>query len=72
FVEDEAALPSVKARLKAPAAGRLKGSGPVHLVFDVADLGQEVEVVLPGRWQLGPEMNRAIKDTKGVGNVEEF
>ncbi|MEM9097832.1 MAG: DNA polymerase III subunit alpha [Pseudomonadota bacterium] len=72
FVEGPEALPSIKARLKAPAAKRLKGQGPVHLVFDTPEHESEVELVLPGTWMLGPEMKGAIKAAPGVSHVEEF
>ncbi|MEM0923279.1 MAG: DNA polymerase III subunit alpha [Pseudomonadota bacterium] len=76
FVEDSAALASIHARLKAVgtkgAAGRPRGQGPVHLVFGLDDLGQEVELALPGVWPLGPGVKGAIKDAPGVAHVEEF
>ncbi|MEM7506820.1 MAG: DNA polymerase III subunit alpha [Pseudomonadota bacterium] len=72
FVEDVAAIPSIKARLQAPAAGRLRGQGPVHLVLELDGLEHEAELALPGHWQLGPEMKGAIKAAPGVAHVEEF
>ncbi|MEM9046365.1 MAG: DNA polymerase III subunit alpha, partial [Pseudomonadota bacterium] len=72
YIDGPEALQSIKARLQAPAAKRLKGQGPVHLVFDTPEHESEVEVVLPGRWMLGPEMKGAIKAAPGVAHVEEF
>ncbi|MEM8793022.1 MAG: DNA polymerase III subunit alpha [Pseudomonadota bacterium] len=72
YIDGPEAMPSIKARLQAPAAKRLKGQGPVHLVFDAEEHGSEVEIALPGTWMLGPEMRGAIKAAPGVCHVEEF
>ncbi|MBY8975599.1 DNA polymerase III subunit alpha [Rhodobacteraceae bacterium NNCM2] len=74
FIDDVAAMQSINARLRSAAAGRMKGRGPVHLVFDLQGeaRGNEVELVLPGTWHLGPEMQGAIKAAQGVTAVEEF
>ncbi|MEM7238905.1 MAG: DNA polymerase III subunit alpha, partial [Pseudomonadota bacterium] len=72
FVDDPGALPSIRARLQTGAAGRLRGQGPVHLVFDWTEQQREIELVLPGTWKLGPEMTGAIKAAPGVAHIEEF
>ncbi|MEM1343052.1 MAG: DNA polymerase III subunit alpha [Pseudomonadota bacterium] len=73
FVEDAAAFASIKTRLDG-ANGRARTRGPIHLVvrLDGDDEAEAVELALPGRYPLGPEVRGALKTAPGVSHVEEF
>ncbi|MHA1527524.1 MAG: DNA polymerase III subunit alpha [Alphaproteobacteria bacterium] len=74
FVEDAAAMASIRSRLGQGAgpAGARRGEGPVHLVIALPETGQEVEIALPGNYPVGPEIKGALKAVPGVAAVEEF
>ena len=73
FVEAPEALSSVRARLEAGAsATRIRAEGPVHLVMRLPERDEEIELVLPGAWKIGPEIRGALKAAPGVAHVEEF
>jgi DNA polymerase-3 subunit alpha len=61
----------VAKRLEAPAAARGpdKADGEVSLVLMLAE-GTEVEVKLPGRFKVSPQIAGAIKAVPGVVAVE--
>ena len=46
------------------------GEGEVHIVLQLADTGQEVEVTLPSRYDVSPRIKGAIKVLGGVNAVE--
>jgi DNA polymerase-3 subunit alpha len=76
FLRDEAPIESVAKRLEgigpAPARsgnGNGKGDGEVSVVL-MLDLGTEVEVKLPGRFKVSPQIAGAIKAVPGVVAVE--
>jgi DNA polymerase-3 subunit alpha len=62
FVRDEAPFASVESRL------RERGEGEVSLVL-ILDSG-EIEVKLPGRYQLTPQIAGALRAAPGVVHVE--
>ncbi|MBL8569804.1 MAG: DNA polymerase III subunit alpha [Phreatobacter sp.] len=66
FVEDMAAVDSIARRLPA------KGDGEVSLVLRLADAASEVEVKLPGRFAVSPQIAGAIKAVPGVQAVMEL
>ncbi|NNU81299.1 DNA polymerase III subunit alpha [Halovulum dunhuangense] len=72
FLNDAAAIPSVATRLMEAAAARARGAGPVNLVLMSPDLPGEVEVTLPDRYPVTPQIRGAIKHVPGVAHVEEF
>jgi DNA polymerase-3 subunit alpha len=70
FLRGEAPLESVAKRLEGPAAGRTpQDSGEVALVLMLGE-GTEVEVKLPGRFKVSPQIAGAIKAVPGVVAVE--
>jgi DNA polymerase-3 subunit alpha len=70
FLRDEAPIESVAKRLEGPAAGRsAQDSGEVALVLMLGE-GTEVEVKLPGRFKVSPQIAGAIKAVPGVVAVE--
>ena len=71
FLRSEAPVESVAKRLEAPAAARGpdKADGEVSLVLMLAE-GTEVEVKLPGRFKVSPQIAGAIKAVPGVVAVE--
>jgi len=72
-IETAEAVPSIQARLEAGRAlARSKATGPIHIVVPVPDRGEEVEIALPGSYQLSPEIRAALKHAPGVAFIEEF
>ncbi len=66
FVESLGAIDSIARRLPG------KGDGEVSLVIRLADAGSEVEVKLPGRFAVSPQIAGAIKAVPGVQAVMEM
>jgi len=66
FIHDEAALMSLSKRLNN------KGKSPVSLVMSIAKGHQEVEVQLPGGYQISPQIRGAIKAIPGVVDVQDI
>ncbi|MCZ8314623.1 DNA polymerase III subunit alpha [Phreatobacter sp.] len=66
FIEDLGAVDSVAKRLPG------KGDGEVSLVIRLADAASEVEVKLPGRFAVSPQIAGAIKAVPGVQAVMEL
>jgi DNA polymerase-3 subunit alpha len=64
FLRDEAPLPSLSARLTQ------KGEGEISLVLMLDRERGEIEVKLPGRFQVSPQIAGAIKAIPGVVSVE--
>jgi DNA polymerase-3 subunit alpha len=60
------ALPDIRTLLERDG----RGKGRVSLVPQIA-AGQEVEVTLPGGWNVSPRMMQALKLLPGVSQVEE-
>ena len=76
FLRDEAPIEGVAKRLEPVrlAAGRNggeAGDGEVSMVLMLGD-GNEVEVKLPGRFKVSPQIAGAIKAVSGVVTVEAF
>jgi DNA polymerase-3 subunit alpha len=74
FLRDEAPLESVAKRLEpivlgTSRAGADHGDGEVSMVLMLRD-GNEVEVKLPGRFKVSPQIAGAIKAVTGVVTVE--
>ncbi|CEJ13484.1 DNA polymerase III subunit alpha [bacterium YEK0313] len=66
FVEEPGAIESIAKRLSA------KGDGEVSLILRLADAASEVEVKLPGRFAVSPQIAGAIKAVAGVQAVMEM
>ena len=66
FVEEPSAIESIAKRLSA------KGDGEVSLILRLADAASEVEVKLPGRFAVSPQIAGAIKAVAGVQAVMEM
>jgi DNA polymerase III subunit alpha len=64
YLADPAPIPTIAAQLRAP------GKGLVTVVVPGANQGQEVEIALPKRVQVNPQLKSAIKSLKGVAEVE--
>jgi DNA polymerase-3 subunit alpha len=70
FLRDEQPIESVAKRLEGPASGRTApDNGEVALVLMLGE-GTEVEVKLPGRFKVSPQIAGAIKAVPGVVSVE--
>ena len=70
FLRDGAPLEAVAKRLEpAPRAGHANGDGEVSVVL-LLKRGTEVEVKLPGRFKVSPQIAGAIKAVPGVVQVE--
>ncbi len=73
FVSGEEAPASLAARMASAAESvEVRYRGPVNLVLMHPDLPGEVEVDLPGKWPLTPQVIGALKAAPGVVDVEEF
>ena len=68
FLRDGAPLEGVAKRLE-PASARANGDGEVSMVLMLPE-GTEVEVKLPGRFKVSPQIAGAIKAVPGVVMVE--
>ncbi len=66
FIEAATAVPYIQSILERDG----RGKGRVSLVPRLAP-GQEVEVTLPGGWNVSPRMMQAMKLVAGVASVEE-
>ena len=66
FVDAATALPDIRALLEREG----RGKGSVAIVPQIGP-GQEVELALPERWNIGPRLMQAMKVLKGVTAVEE-
>ncbi len=70
FLRGEAPIESVAKRLEGPASGRSpQDNGEVALIL-LLNEGTEVEVKLPGRFKVSPQIAGAIKAVPGVVAVE--
>ena len=70
FLRDGAPLDAVAKRLEpAPRAAHANGDGEVSVVL-LLQRGTEVEVKLPGRFKVSPQIAGAIKAVPGVVQVE--
>jgi DNA polymerase-3 subunit alpha len=74
FLRDAAPLDAVSKRLDPAASGALrapqgKADGEVNVVLMLGD-GAEVEIKLPGRFKVSPQIAGAIKAVPGVVQVE--
>ena len=70
FVRDERPLDAVSKRLEAvPRSAKPNGDGEVSVVL-LLQQGTEVEVKLPGRFKVSPQIAGAIKAVPGVVQVE--
>ncbi len=67
FIDDPKPLSSISERLK-----NQNGKGLVTLVFPVERGEREVELELPGRYAVTPQLKGAIKVVHGVREVEEI
>jgi DNA polymerase-3 subunit alpha len=68
FVRDEAPLDAVVKRLERSRNGQDRSDGEVNLVLLLE--GGEVEVKLPGRYKVSPQIGGAIKAVPGVIEVQ--
>ena len=68
FLRDSAPLESVAKRLE-PSSKRVSGDGEVSVVL-MLKRGTEVEIKLPGRFKVSPQIAGAIKAVPGVEQVE--
>jgi DNA polymerase-3 subunit alpha len=77
FLRNTKSLESIAKRLQGPAGGtgaaapqgRTAGDGDVSLVL-MLDLETEVEMKLPGRYKVSPQIAGAIKAVSGVVDVQ--
>jgi len=70
FLRDGAPLEAVAKRLEpVPRAAHANGDGEVSVVL-LLKRGTEVEVKLPGRFKVSPQIAGAIKAVPGVVQVE--
>ncbi|MFO1209395.1 MAG: DNA polymerase III subunit alpha [Amaricoccus sp.] len=73
YVGDAVAASSLAARLGGVAreAGARR-RGPVNLVLMHPELPGEVEIALPDRYPMSPQVTAALKSAPGVVHIEEF
>ncbi len=69
FLRNEAPIEAVAKRLEPMARNAANGDGEVSMVLMLA-AGTEVEVKLPGRFKVSPQIAGAIKAVPGVVQVE--
>ena len=69
FIADPGAFSSIHARLSRSDVPR--GSGPVTVVMDLEEENCDVEMRLPGLYDLSPRVKAALKDAPGVIEVIE-
>ena len=70
FLRDDKPIEAVAKRLEpAPRSAQTNGDGEVSLMLQL-DRGTEVEVRLPGRFKVSPQIAGAIKAVPGVVQVE--
>ncbi len=69
FIADPGAFSSIHARLS--RSDVLRGSGPVTVVMDLEEEDCDVEMRLPGSYDLSPRVRAALKDAPGVIEVIE-
>jgi DNA polymerase-3 subunit alpha len=69
FLRDGAPLDAVAKRLESSSRGQANGDGEVSMVL-LLKRGTEVEVKLPGRFKVSPQIAGAIKAVPGVVLVE--
>ncbi|MBM3488861.1 MAG: DNA polymerase III subunit alpha [Alphaproteobacteria bacterium] len=67
FLRDERPLNSLRQLLGQGA----RGKGRVRLVMGLAELGKEVELVLPGPYAISPQIRSAIEGLNGVLDVHD-
>ncbi len=72
YVNDPNALGSVATRLDEAAKGGGRARGPVNLILIHPDLPGDVEIELPEKYPVTPQIMGAIKHVAGVAHVEEF
>ena len=64
FVRDERPIPSLAKQLQ------VRGEGDVTVIVLLENGAREVEVKLPGRFRLSPEIAGALKAVPGVTDVQ--
>jgi DNA polymerase-3 subunit alpha len=64
FLRDDAPLPSLQKQLSA------KGEGEVSLVLIRDDGAREIELRMPGRYAVSPQIASALRAVRGVDQVE--
>ncbi len=70
FLRDDKPIEALAKRLEAaPRAAQANGDGEVSVVL-MLQQGTEVEVKLPGRFKVSPQIAGAIKAVPGVVQVE--
>jgi DNA polymerase-3 subunit alpha len=70
FLRDPAPLEGIASRLEpAPRSAKANGDGEVSMILMLRE-GAEVEVKLPGRFKVSPQIAGAIKAVPGVVTVE--
>src|SRR5690606_23560064 len=66
----EAIFAELKSTLKAPAAGT-KG-GQIRVVVPVRDRGRELELVLPGKYDVSPAQAGVLATIRGIEQVQDI
>jgi len=70
FINNEAAVPAISARLQdIKSPNKLRG-GPISIIATLTD--SEVEIELKGKYIVTPQVTGAIKSANGVTHVESF
>ena len=71
WLDRSEAVPHIRAVLARGEANGQRGRGRITLVPRIDD-AQEVEITLPGSFQVTPRLVQAVKAVLGVERVEEF
>ena len=72
YLSSPDAIASVQKRLEDPSGAKVRSRGPVNLVLMAPDLPGDVEVQLPHKYAITPQIKGAIKHVNGVAHVEDF
>ena len=67
FLRDPAPIGSIKQILDRAS----KGKGRVQISLDLADLGWETELSLPGRYAISPALRGAVKSIPGIVEIQD-
>ena len=71
FLKTSEPIDLVKKRLAPSGGGKTEKLGEVSFVLELAD-GSDVEVKLPGRYPISPQIAGAMKAVPGVVAVQEM
>jgi len=69
FMSDDRPIEGIKSVLKMGLSGAVKGRCEIQLIVTLPEPRREVEIKLPGRFAVSPQVRGAIKSMPGVDDV---